>query len=258
MNINKLFTIFSKKPVAREEFAIKEDDVFLVSYPKSGNTWLKFILANLYSQDQEIGFKNVHGFCPEFDNATGSEILTSPRFFKSHSKGNHDFPNVIYIARDGRDVAVSYFYYLKKIYKIDADLPFNEFLKDFNAGGGLYGLWSEHVNFWLEKYQGNILLIKYEDLILDIEKEVKKILKFINKDFSEEKIRIAIEASSFSNLAKLEKKDQKKDPYLNKTDLNIPFVRSGQCGEYQNYFDEQMKEEFMKIHISSMKSLQYI
>ena len=41
-------------------FTTFEDDMFLVSYPRSGNTWVRFLLANLRYPNQSVGFANIN------------------------------------------------------------------------------------------------------------------------------------------------------------------------------------------------------
>src|SRR5438874_11935634 len=92
------------------------DDVFLVSYPKSGNTWVRFLIANLIS-DIPVTFLNIEQRIPSIyilpDRAL--RAMPKPRVLKSHECFVPRYRNVIYIVRDPRDVAVSYYHYnLKK------------------------------------------------------------------------------------------------------------------------------------------------
>gem|GEM_PF-5099002 len=51
----------------------RDDDIYLVSFPKSGNTWLSFIIANMMVEKLELGFRvnhfNLHGFTPDIHQA---------------------------------------------------------------------------------------------------------------------------------------------------------------------------------------------
>jgi hypothetical protein len=46
--------------LAGNNYTVYPDDTFLVSYPKSGNTWVRFLLANLIHPNEEVGFANIN------------------------------------------------------------------------------------------------------------------------------------------------------------------------------------------------------
>ena len=98
--------------------SIHNDDTFIVSYPKSGNTWFRFILSNLLRQSAEenIDFHSACRYVPDIEvHHPELEALQRPRFIKSHCPRLIEaYPRVIYLVRDPRDVYVSYFYYLRK------------------------------------------------------------------------------------------------------------------------------------------------
>lgn len=74
------------------------DDLFLVSYPKSGNTWVRFFFANLLKQHSSeiINFHNVHDHCPEWESHSEYiRKLSSPRILKSHQKFHPSLPSRI-------------------------------------------------------------------------------------------------------------------------------------------------------------------
>lgn len=210
------------------------DDIFLVSYPKSGNTWVRFLIANLLKKNDElIDFQSVIKFVPEI--GTHMDVLANldrPRIIKSHELYNDEYPNVIYIVRDPRDVYVSYYHYLKK--KLPVGMTFTEFLRKDD----LYpSRWHEHVSSWIDK--PNLLLVKYEDLLLDTYGELSKILSFIHRDdFDEKQIKKAIAASNFEQMKKIE--SEKGRPFKTKEEAMraTQFVRKGIIGDWINYFNK--------------------
>ena len=122
--------------------------MFLVSYPRSGNTWVRFLLANLLKEgsEVEIDFHNVHRYVPEINrNNDIIKSLVPPRVIKSHALYQQSFPKVIYLVRDGRDVYVSYYYYRLK--QLDEGSTFSDFLRREDH---FPSSWKDHIELWFE------------------------------------------------------------------------------------------------------------
>jgi len=79
---------------------IYPDDVMLVSYPRSGNTWVRFLLANLMSDsDRPLDFVEMEGFIPAIHSTRQwgqIKSMASGRFIKSHMPYQPDYKKVIY------------------------------------------------------------------------------------------------------------------------------------------------------------------
>ena len=106
--------------VARlRDFQPRPDDIFVVTYPRSGTTWTQMILYQL-TTDGRMDFAHITQVCPWFERALKAgrdlDALPGPRVFKSHlpyrriPKGPCRY---IYVARDGKDVAVSYYHFYR-------------------------------------------------------------------------------------------------------------------------------------------------
>src|SRR5271154_483438 len=87
------------RDIADGRFAILPDDVFLVSYPKSGNTWIRFLLANLIFPEQPATFANIHRLVPDPTDSAKRDFdrLPRPRIIKSHDCYDPRYPRVIYV-----------------------------------------------------------------------------------------------------------------------------------------------------------------
>lgn len=128
---------------------VRPTDRFIVSYPKSGNTWMRFLVENLLS-NEPVNFLNVEYAVPDMNTDKFLRALPSPRYIKSHEPFDPRYNKVVYIVRDGRDVAVSYYYHLK-IWK-NMDLDFSVYLKKFLTGRlNNYGSWRDHVHSWIQQ-----------------------------------------------------------------------------------------------------------
>lgn len=233
---------------AGKHYTVFPDDTFLVSYPKSGNTWVRFLLANLLHPNETVGFANINRLLPA-PGVLSKRFLRSlprPRILKSHETFDVRFRKVIYLVRDPRDVAVSEYHFdLKKRY-IEPDVTLEQFVKKFIAGEtSSYGSWWEHAAGWIATRQGNpnFLLVRYEDLLSDSVGETAKIAEFLGIDADRERLQAAVDRSSADRMRKLEKQDADQWTGTKNTRKDIPFVRAAKSGGWKESLPEHCVEE---------------
>lgn len=243
-NHNKTF--FEKDFI--ENFKYFSDDTIIVSYPKSGSTWLRFILSNIINfkvkKYKEIDFLCSQKLVPAistdgiFKTKINLNKMIRPRILRSHSLHTEQFPKVIYLLRDGRDVMVSYYYHFKKFNNYKGSLL--EFMSNNYSGID----WHEHVNSWLynQSNTSELLLIKYEDLLNDTKRGIIKMLKFIGMECSDEEVDKAIKLSSFEKMQLSENKSGLGIVASGNREIN--FIRKGKKGVWQ---DELGKTEIKVI-----------
>ncbi|WP_009634489.1 sulfotransferase domain-containing protein [Synechocystis sp. PCC 7509] len=254
-NVRKILNIFKE---SKSNIEISTDDIFLVSYPKSGNTWLRFLLAN-YLTDNQCNFDNAHLLIPGIHFTQKQSISSQDRlkFVKSHQPFTGDYHKVIYLVRDGKDVAVSYYFHAKKFGIVSKEETFEDFLIKFNAGKvDNYTAWSDHVNSWLNNPTKDFLLIKYEDLKLNPYFELIRVLKFAKIVIDTKLVKSAVEASSFESMKKLEL--ERKEQIIKDLDPSIQFVRNGKIGEAEMYFNQELMTNFIAVHGLTLKQLGYL
>ena len=219
-------------------FLIQPDDVFLVSFPKSGNTWTRFLMANLIYPGQSATFANIHRLIPDPSGTSKRDFerIPKPRIIKSHESFDPRYKRVIYIVRDPRDVVVSQYHYHRKLRKIADDSPIETFVTRFLAGETCpHGSWGQNVASWLVTSEGapNFVLLRYEDMIANTARELAKIVAFLGISASREQIGLAVERSSASQMRKLEK-TQTDDCGLTKgSRKDLSFVRSASSGGWR-------------------------
>ncbi len=244
-----------------KKIEIFPDDVWLVSYPKSGNTWLRFLIGN-YLTGNQCDFTNCNKIVPDLHQTNQKQCsnLKRPRFIKSHFPFTPDYKRVVYLVRDGRDVGISYYFHLIKKHKIPKETNFKDYLVKFNNGdlSRQYSSWSNHVNSWLDRKLDNILLVKYEEMKIDPISKITEILQFARLPVDEQAVVQAVNYSNFENMKKLEKEQQYSSPNLANSDLNMSFVRSGKVGQYHDFFDDKSMQIFERIHSSALKRLGYL
>jgi hypothetical protein len=233
---------------AGNNFTVFPDDTFLVSYPKSGNTWVRFLLANLIYPNETVGFANINRLLPAPGVSSKRFLrnLPRPRILKSHETFDVRFRKVIYLVRDPRDVAVSEYHFdLKKRY-IEPDVTLEQFVERFIKGTTAgYGSWWEHAASWIAARHGNpaFLLVRYEDLLSDSISETGKIAEFLGIQASPERLEAAVQRSSADRMRKLEKQQADQWTGTKNTRKEIPFVRAAKSGGWKETLPQHCVQE---------------
>jgi hypothetical protein len=219
---------------------VRPDDILLASYPKSGNTWTRFLIANLVFPDQEVSFGNLHQLVLDLDFSVKRDFdrAPRPRIVKTHGSFDPRYRRVIYVVRDPRDVALSQHHYLRKLRRIDDAFPMKDFLERFLAGElKLFpGSWGENVGSWLAtraRHPG-FLLLRYEDLLSDTARELARVAAFAGLPATPERIAQAVERSSADKMRESAKKQGQRSMPIKGSRQDIPFVASAKSGGWRN------------------------
>ena len=238
----------------------------ITSYPKSGNTWVRFIIYFIYFHEanKQLQSKMMDNSIPGLNKWSISKIREnkhkfSPIFLKSHFSysqvKNLNLGNTILVLRNPLDVLASLVRYYK-IPEVNIENTVNEFCKlhnlSFLAKNFNFPSWSEHLNSW-EKSNQKILILKYNDLLNNFDLNIQKIMKFLNKKIDKNFIKTIKNKTDFETLKKLEKYEKEKsiDGYF--FDLkkhNIDFMSKGGTNTYMELFSdnqiEKLKSTFSK------------
>ncbi len=226
--------------IADRDLAVRPDDTFLVSYPRSGNTWTRFLIANLLHPEVEVEFANIERLVPDTAALSSRTLKRAPRprVLKSHQYFDHRYPKVLYIVRDPRDVALSYYQFHRKYRFINDEYPIERFVEDFVAGrlvSADWGTWAENVASWFytRGQSRGFLLVRYEDLKRDTERELGRIAHFLGVDAQPKLLSRAIAQSSAERMRELEGKQQDQWVATKKHRKDIPFVGQASAGAWQ-------------------------
>jgi Sulfotransferase domain len=214
------------------------DDVFLVSYPKSGNTWIRFLVGNLVYRDHPVTFADIETRVPSVYGMPNRKLrgLRRPRYIKTHESFHPDYQRVIYVVRDPRDVAVSYYHYLVKIEQLPVGASRDAFIADFIQERlyARFGPWADHVTGWLamSPSRQGFLFLRYEDLLADTKSELARVALFLRLETSEQQLLRTIELSSANRMRALERKEGDKWSTTKRTRSDVPFVRTAKSGQW--------------------------
>lgn len=239
---------------------ISRDYYYITSYPKSGNTWVRFLIAHvLAGQEGTLAFRKIGEFVPDSHRKQDREFIEHPeslfnrlstKFVKTHAAYSPEFMKAIYIVRDGRDVVTSLYYWL------NARKDKQVLLSDIIRGNIGYGLWSEHVRGWVDGRCQKKLIIRYEDLLEDSGKCLRNILRFADLECEEQRIIQAVENSSFESMQRSER-DYGLFDGSKEVSKVMPFVRKGVTGDWKHLFAEEDTKLFWKYHRLGMETLNY-
>jgi hypothetical protein len=250
------------KDLAGRYFTTFPDDTFLVSFPRSGNTWTRFLIGNLIQPSGPITFLNIERVIPDTNALSKSDLrrIPRPRILKSHQHFDPRYKKVIYIARDPRDVALSHYNWQRKRREIDDQYPLERYISRFVAGDlAGWGSWGEHVLSWLATRHNSpdFLLLRYEAMLAEPLQELGKVAPFLGIAATPETLATAVERSSADNMRKMEKTQGSEWVTTKGRREDIPFVGKAKQGGWQSLLPESSVEEIESAWGPLMKTLGY-
>jgi hypothetical protein len=229
------------RDIAGRTLAVRPDDTFIVSYPRSGNTWTRFLVANLLHPQEAATFANIERRVPDTEAQSSRYMqgIPSPRTIKSHSYFDPRYPRVIYIVRDPRDVALSYYDFSRKYRHIEDSYPLERYLGDFVAGRLIsagWGTWGENVASWAfaRGARPGFLLLRYEDMKANPERELTRIATFLGINPSPELLQTTLERSSAERMREMEKTQGQDWVSTKDKRSDIPFIRTASAGGWKS------------------------
>lgn len=211
--------------------------MLVAAYPRSGSTWLRFMLYELLS-GQPATFLAVNAGIPGVGRAEPEELLPGAgRLFMTHEPYDNVYRRGIYLVRDARDVLVSEYFFQQKVGAFVGSL--DDFIQPFLEGQvNAYGSWHDHIQSWLDSpiAPDGLCVIRYEDLVAETADSLLQIGAFLGAEWRRDRIQEAVANNSVRRMrAKEEAADEREIPGRR----DVPFIRKGAAGAWSEALESR-------------------
>ena len=228
--------------IAGRNLKVFPDDTFIASYPRSGNTWTRFLIANLMHPEQPVTFANIETIIPDATSLSSRELkrVPRPRLIKTHEYFEPRYRKVIYLVRDPRDVVLSLYNFRRKYRSVDDSYPIEQYVAERFLPGDLDVSWGEHVGSWLGTRMNHpgFLLVRYEDLLQEPTRELQRLASFLDIAADSGTLTQAIERSSANRLRQLEKVEHEAWVTTKGKRADVPFIAEAVTGTWKQKLPE--------------------
>nr|CAB3483474.1 unnamed protein product [Digitaria exilis] len=259
------------------QFKPRRDDVFLVTYPKSGTTWLKALVFTVLNRSvhpvSDAGHPllshNPHGLVPflEYPDRTmypvmELEELPSPRLLSTHvppvllPSGTLALGcRVVYLWREPKDVLVSTWHHLHSVFQ-ESGVEFEKAFELFCEGVSFYGpIWEHYLGYWNQSVRApnSVLFLKYDEMMAQPAKHVKMLAEFLDVPFTSDEVNSGVveevvKLCSFHYLKNLPvNSDGVAGPVGAVRTKNSIFFRKGEVGDWENHLTLEMAHKLDRI-----------
>ncbi|XP_060085045.1 sulfotransferase 4A1-like [Ylistrum balloti] len=241
---------------------IKQDDVLVYTFPKSGTHWLYNTVMMLRS-----GSVSYHGtpIMMEFQDFNLIEEMPSPRTFGSHllfrflpDQMKSGKGKVITITRHPKDIVVSMYHMLQQLNKfVGYEGTFEGFVKYFLSEEYFFGSWFSWIKDLEEWKSPNCLCLSYSDFRKNTFENVVKIAKFLDVDLDEVFLRSVTQNIQFEKLKDSHKETTPPNDHWKEVcdEGRLPIYRKGQSGDWKNMFTVAQNEHFDQIYAKKIAKL---
>lgn len=216
---------------------LRRSDVFLASFPRSGNHLLRFLLHEIFT-GTTADFDTIKQTLPWITSKWRNASRVVPgggRLISTHERYRREYVKAIYLVRDFRDVVLSDYFAAQQVgvpgYYGIRDL--DGYLK-FLLHGNRFGSWQDHVHCWLNcpiAKSEQLLVVRFEDLRHSTEDILMRVVNFLGIRADGKRIRAAIENNSLERMRA--KEDASQTLPRHKGTEESRFVRKGLVGGWR-------------------------
>lgn len=249
----------------------RSDDVWLVTFPKCGTNWtceLLWLLQNncdfesagktgliIRTPFLEMPYLSSHmqAMKDMFMNVDKVEQLPSPRVIRPHlpfyllPPQLLDTAKVVYVARNPKDVIVSYYFHHKLIKLHGYIGTLEEFAQFFMDDEVVYAPFFPHIlDAWSKRHHPNMHFMFFEDMKRDLRGEILKVATFLGKSLSDEQLGKLAEHLHFDNFQKNESVNNESGKKTGAMNQDGHFIRKGKTGDWKNHFSPELNERIDK------------
>lgn len=221
-----------RKPlVALRHRGLTPQDIVLGEFPKSGGTWLAFMLGELLF-GEALDFRNQEQLAPRIGlhRTVPPAVPDGGRLVRTHEHWREEYRRPIYLVRHVGDVAVSYYHWLPWL--PPEYVSFKTFLGWFLEGRvDAYGAWTDHVTGWLDS-GADPYVVRYEDLRADPVATLEGILNWLDLCPPRHEVDAAV-ANNTLDAMKSKERATRQPPRRSRGQ----FVRQGSVGGHREWFD---------------------
>ena len=248
-----------------KEMTHYQDDVWIITYPKSGITWTSQIVKLIHSKGVQDNIK-VTTTVPwlEAERFTGDvplEDLPRPRAFRSHFPYDkfpcgppHSLPSkFIYVMRNPKDLVVSHFNFVC-LHGMLSNITWDQFWMKFINGTYIYGDTFDHVlSWWAHRDSPNILVLTYEDMKKDLPQAVSKIASFLQVDLSLEVVQKIADLTTFDKMKTDATANYSWEKLFDNKEGKPSFLRKGKVGDWKNHLTAEESAAIDKKYAEKCK-----
>lgn len=249
---------------------LRPDDVFLVGHPKSGNTWLAYMLAVLtrLDTDRAINTANIGEYAPVIHGHDQTIAryghLPSPRVFRNEGPIFPDlYPRTIYIVRDPRAVLLSYYHHCVHDTG-ETGWPIGDFVDEMLEHGCIRRLepivirWDTQVQDWTRRAQTQaVKVVRYEDMKTDRRAVLAGLATFMGLDRDAEALDFAAGRGDFNSM-RSEEATHGAESYAGEKGSKGYFVRKGKVDSWREEMPQDVVARIEQAFAKTMKSLAYL